>query len=147
MKAQIVRPLLLLLTLLLFVEVIAISTNILGYCLDSMLMDTRIGLRCSVIAFCYIYVLIQPSMILAFVPVLIDGLIDKWSQGDVNKKHRLQWSFKPLTGCDTCLAGQLAFWTYPFLCYNYSVFYHFYTICIAILFVVYVNSSNGTRTV
>lgn len=87
----------------------------------------KLSLCVALVAYVYSYVLTGPGMIL-------NGwynYLDQWI-GDAAEKPRI-WLFKPLIGCFTCVAGQMALWVYLLAAYReYNFWQHLVFVCLAI---------------
>lgn len=69
------------------------------------------ALQIAVIAWVYVRILTQPDMIL-----------DWWSRW-LHDRIQNDWLLKPLVDCESCVAGQIALWSFPFL-FPYDPIHH-----------------------
>jgi len=69
----------------------------------------------AVFSYVYVIILTDNEMLLNSLYLRLNSVLPKWL-------------FNPLIGCVYCNAGQLALWSYFFLCSEYNIFYHIFFI-------------------
>jgi hypothetical protein len=75
----------------------------------------------AVIAVVYAVILVQPGMLLG----TLYQRLQEWTLSEFDKYPEDVVFLKPLISCVKCVAGQWAFWAYPFLYLDaYSFFEH-----------------------
>lgn len=123
------------------------------------LLSIKVAVMAAIIGYVYAEVLIQPGEALnwfyrillklltkktieksAEVPEELIGKVPQPTEKEIETKH---WLLKPLGDCSKCVSGQLAFWIFLFyplqlkFYFNYNctftLVYHLFTICLAIL--------------
>ena len=88
------------------------------------MLDLPLFADVALFSFCWIYFLVSSGDILSFLSIGFNAI---WydADGTMIKKQSLFWKAvqKVLFGCERCLAGQIAFWTY-FVQFDYSFVNH-----------------------
>lgn len=83
-----------------------------------------IAIKISVVGFVYADILTGPGMVFEDLDSYLEAKLKRWL-------------YKPLIGCSRCAAGQASIWLYPLLVDEYSPLNHLFTVCLTVLFVVF----------
>lgn len=100
------------------------------------------AILCAISAHVYLNILIKPSMILGPFAKFMNVYF-----GPLRKKGEIKWIFKPVIGCDYCVTGQFALWTFLFKTplENYDILNHIGFICLAIFVVELIKTMQNGR--
>lgn len=85
-----------------------------------MLIELKIAIAASIIAYVYTEVL------------MAEGNVLWWWWKIVHQYVKKSYILKPLTDCCLCVSGQMALWSYLFLC-EFHLMNLVFTICLSIL--------------
>lgn len=107
-----------------------------SYFLSMLLIAASLGIAAGVIGSAWVLILTEPGQVFGWLKVwLYDKVYDITSKFTKDPAVQYKWEtylLNPIVGCELCVSGQIALWTY-LITQPFHIFGLIFSICLSIL--------------